>query len=111
MRYQLRSHGLLDVVVVSQFKKCLTRFLFPHHIVDFARSYLDVFLVQSFALSPPRPVHLRCWRASERLYQINFDGALLEGKIFLGLTKVARNSDGVYLHGTQSIWSVENQQF
>ncbi|KAL2239557.1 UNVERIFIED_CONTAM: hypothetical protein Sindi_0596900 [Sesamum indicum] len=63
----------------------------------------------SFTSSPSSSALLAGSR--ERLYQINFDGALLEGKIFLGLMMVARNSGGVCWHGTHSIWSVEDQQF
>ncbi|KAL0293788.1 UNVERIFIED_CONTAM: putative ribonuclease H protein [Sesamum calycinum] len=73
-------------------------FLLPQQIVDFARTYLNAFVVQNFGQFAPRLAHNHFWQAPYgNCIKINFDGALLEGGKSLGLGVVARNSFGVCL--------------
>ncbi|KAL0347406.1 UNVERIFIED_CONTAM: protein OCTOPUS [Sesamum calycinum] len=63
-------------------------FLFPQQIVDFARNYLNAFVMQNSVHSPRRPAHHHLlWQApQEDCIKINFDGALLERRNSLGLS-------------------------
>ncbi|KAK4403141.1 putative ribonuclease H protein [Sesamum angolense] len=82
-------------------------FLFPQQIVDFARTYLNAFMVQNFGQFSPRPAHNHFWQAPYgNCIKINFDGALLEGGKVLGLGVVVS-----VWHGARFARSEEGQHF
>ncbi|KAL0311521.1 UNVERIFIED_CONTAM: putative ribonuclease H protein [Sesamum angustifolium] len=93
---QSYTHSCIAVLLDRNLKMLNKGFLFPQQIVDFARTYLNAFVVQNFGQFSPRPAHNHFWQAPYgNCIKINFNGALLEGGKVLGLGVVARNSLGV----------------
>ncbi|KAL0285679.1 UNVERIFIED_CONTAM: hypothetical protein Scaly_2812100 [Sesamum calycinum] len=67
-------------------------------IVDFARRYLNAFVMQYSVQSPPNPTQHHFWQAAqEDCIKMNFDVALLAKGNSLGLGVVVLNSLGVCL--------------
>ncbi|KAL0286137.1 UNVERIFIED_CONTAM: putative mitochondrial protein [Sesamum calycinum] len=87
-------------------------FLLPQQIVDFARTYLNAFVVQNFGQFAPRLAHNHFWQAPYgNCIKINFDGALLEGGSLWGSAWWLEIHLVSAWHGARSDMSEEGQHF